>query len=482
MTTPQDFLTLLSGIYKSKPDYDGNITNFYGATQLELQEDCDPGNLTTFQATVAIRVDSNVSSASETDLARFTKAIVESYNQENFLRNDICDPYARQALNATIDLDFALNRRSRHLANSKNSSTTAPTSAPTEIPLPPIACMDILLVITGSCFGCPKSQSLFDDVQNRRRNLEQTSSLASNYSCMCPDDEDNVELRGPYQDEVVDVFVESLADLPYQIASLLEVDPVECPPVTQQSIELMIEVELTVIKSVVSDGNRALLEAQFLESYALLSRQYCDPTFQSLQTASILNHPFKRGVDVEVVFQVERQCRDCDNSSDYLFSPSSVITDFGQRKLESDLAMETCYCATFPIDYRPPTYDEFVLKFEEDVNALDIWNVVAPTDAPEPSSRPTALPSMPFPSTPPSSRPTALPSTPFPSTPSPSTPFPSTPFPSTPFPSTPFPSTPFPSEFPSEFPTDQPVFAKTPTSPNLVLPPGGLYWGPSGST
>jgi hypothetical protein len=404
--------------------------------QLQLIEDCDPSNLTIFNATVELEVDYSVLNSDEYSVTDLEDAFLESYNQVNALNGDICDLLFRRIV--SVDTQ-SFDNRSRHLSKTKNpvlslstsigqqqrdlqqqernetmnnvtaspwaSQTVrqpAPVSAPVGAPIRNSHFTPVTLFIRATCNRCAiNGQRLFDDTGARRQLPEQdddfrpmdtvlfaqqtsrllefdeTSYYHSTTDCRCAE---NAIRRGPTSTEFLEM-IQDVASIP--ISSVMQVTPPESVARVMGSMTTTISVEVN-IKGQTPESAPGILDILVQDAYNTVATNICDPFARTMTDATLQTSLVAVEGNVDLLFRVTVQCRGCDD----LFSDEDVndSNDVMRREL-----LETGHCDT-QAPLRGPTKIEFDTALDALLVGSLIPNLSQPTTD-SPTAAPTTAPS-----------------------------------------------------------------------------------------
>ena len=197
--------------YGDLPYLQGNHT--LDITQAEIFGILDPetNNITSFETEVVIRMPVSILQATPEEIEKLEEAFLIGYNRANNQNQLSCDPLFRTISDVAVDLGiFALEQGGRVLQQNMTTDfppTTSPTTAfgidipsptaspitsvmndtqinttstPTATPQPTqaptttfsVGLIDVPLLISGTCLGCPSDQNLFDQVMGGRRHRQ----------------------------------------------------------------------------------------------------------------------------------------------------------------------------------------------------------------------------------------------------------------------------------------------------------------------
>jgi hypothetical protein len=299
-----------------------------------------------------------------------------------------CDFWSRRITNVTIDLQTSVQRRQLQAGGVFGTLFGMRFT--------------LFYRVRYSCYGCPKGTNLYgNDAASRRRLLRSRHPVMAQArdvvnDCSCPanatiyDSPTELDFTLAYNKTMDTInFVDGIVD------SVTELEPITCSSNT-------ITRTTTVVFNVTGDPDSltgaevVTLQKAFEQSYSDLAEQACDPFFRTIQTVTLERVEQRRSLRAQPNFNqffrlylsIRFQCRQCPQGS------SLFVNDGGRRRLKDASStrqrslqqFDTCYCNTNSETNDPPTLQDFIVLYNETIQALGVKSVVSIDSGTEDSS------------------------------------------------------------------------------------------------
>jgi hypothetical protein len=269
-------------------------------TVKEVKEyDCSP-RITTFDTTVLVKFDVDVTSLSVEDIMALEANFAQTYNDQLFLNCDA--PYFRLVTGVTLVKVSDDPQLVRQLFASRRAQAL-PSS---------LVFSFVFLRLTMECRDCPrdawKAFTFMNDDQSRRTLTDDAASLGTSVvsipvsqgltGCFCPILYSDPHFRAPTEREFQVAFNETVGLVRDEssgsllrgvgdVVEVVEVTEFDCSPNTTM-FETAVLVELDHDPSLLTDEDLHVLEVSFLQTYNDLIFDNCDvPIFRRLLDVSM---------------------------------------------------------------------------------------------------------------------------------------------------------------------------------------------------